>query len=302
MTRLHTYLLLAALCSLASGGAGEASAQTRADHAVNGTHVVHTDVSYGDHDRQIMDIHMARDAKRLGDRNFTIVFLHGGGFSFGDKADNRRYVTPFLEKGMNVVDMSYRIRQGVPAATEDLTNALNYLARHNDRYGLDLSNVIVGGFSAGAMIATTVGFSQNDPRYPYPLSEGIRITGVLNFSGPVDQLDAVEEIFRSSEDESWQLVARNLFPPNPRFTKDEMIGKFTPFTYLSDDVPPFFLSHGGLDDQIPPDTFARFIAALANSSTYHRIVFYPGAGHSLGQQELHDTFIEVFRFLDGIPQ
>jgi fermentation-respiration switch protein FrsA (DUF1100 family) len=80
-----------------------------------------------------------------------------------------------------------------------------------------------------------------------------------------------------------------------------MIEKFTPFTYFDDDVPPIFLSHGGLDDQVPPSTFARFIAAVTNSSTYHRIVFYPEAGHSLRQQELHDTFIEVFRFLDGIP-
>jgi dipeptidyl aminopeptidase/acylaminoacyl peptidase len=81
-----------------------------------------------------------------------------------------------------------------------------------------------------------------------------------------------------------------------------MIEKFTPFTYLRDDVQPIFLAHGGLDDQVPPSTFTRFVEALRSSSTYHRIVFYPEAGHSPSQQELHDTFIEVFRFLDGIPR
>jgi acetyl esterase/lipase len=302
MKWLHTLLLLATSCSLAAGAAGSVSAQGAAGHAAGGTHVVHTDVPYGEHARQVMDVHLAGDAARLGERNFTIVFLHGGGFSFGDKSITGRYVTPFLQKGMNVVNMSYRIRQGVAVATEDLTNALNHLARNNHGYGLDLSNVVVGGFSAGAMIATTVGFSQHDPAYPFPLDPGIRITAILNFSGPVDRLDVLEEIFRSSADETWQLVGRNLFPSDPRFGREEMIEKFTPFTYLRDGVPPIFLSHGGLDDQVPPSTFARFVEALRNSSTYHRIVFYPEAGHSKRPQELDETFVELFRFLDGIPR
>jgi acetyl esterase/lipase len=301
MKWLSGYLVVAAACTLAAGQVAPASAQTGAVHAANDTHVVHRDVSYGDHDRQLLDIHVASDAQRLGDRNYTIVFLHGGGFSFGDKSITGRYVTPFLEKGMNVVNMSYRIRQGVAVATEDLTNALNYLARHNDLYGLDLSDVVVGGFSAGAMIATTVGFSQNRPEYPFRLDEGVRITGILNFSGPVDQLEALEQIFRSSADESWQLVGRNLLLPDPRFTREQMIEKFTPFTWLNDDVPPIFLSHGGLDDQVPPSTFTRFVAALTSSSVCHRIVFYPEAGHSKRPQELNETFVELFDFLARIP-
>jgi acetyl esterase/lipase len=294
-------LLLAVSCSLVAGVPGLASAQAVAEHLGTGTHVVHVDVPYGDHDRQVMDIHVARDVERRGDRNYTIVFLHGGGFSFGDKSDNGRYLTPFLEKGMNVVNMSYRIGQGVAVATEDLTNALNHLARSGDRYGLDLSNVVVGGFSAGAMIATTVGFSQDDPTYPFPLDEGIRISGILNFSGPVDQLEVLEGIFRRSANESWQVVGRNLFPADPRFGREEMIEKFTPFSHFRDGVPPIFLSHGGLDDQVPPSTFTRFLEALAASPVYHRVVFYPEAGHSLRQQELNETFVELFRFLDGIP-
>jgi acetyl esterase/lipase len=302
MKWLHSLLLLTASCSLAEGTTTSASAQTGAEGAAGNTHIVHSDVPYGNHARQVMDIHLGREAARLGERNHTIVFLHGGGFSFGDKTDNGRYVTPFLLRDMNVVNMSYRIRQGVAVATEDLTNALNHLARNNHRYGLDLSNVIVGGFSAGAMIATTVGLSQNDPGYPFPLDPGIRITAILNFSGPVDRLAAIEEIFRSSADETWQLVGRNLFPADPRFTREEMIEKFTPFTYLRDGVPPIFLSHGGLDDQVPPSTFARFVESLRSSSTHHRIVFYAEAGHSKRPQELDETFIEVFRFLDGISR
>lgn len=303
MKRSWAYLLLLASCAHnPAAEPGIASERARAEQPIHDTHAVYVDVSYGEHDRQVMDIHIARDATSRGGQNPTIVFLHGGGFSFGGKSANGRYVTPFLRNGMNVVNMSYRVGRGVAVATEDLTNALNHLARNRDRYPLDLSNVIVAGFSAGATIATTVGFSQTDSEYPFPLTEGIRITGILNFSGPVDRLEVVEEIFKSSPDESWKMIGRNLFPPDPRFGREEMIERFTPFTYFGNDVPPIFLTHGGRDDQIPPSTFARFTEALNNSSVYHRIVFYPEAGHSLGEQELQETFIEVFRFLDNLPR
>jgi acetyl esterase/lipase len=297
----YMYLLLTASCSLGSGEVGLYSAATGSQYRNNASHVVHRNIPYGADARQIMDIHLGRDAERLMNRNYTIVFLHGGDFSFGDNSDSGSYVKPFLRKGMNVVEMSYRTREGFPAAAEDLTNALNHLTRQNDRYNLDLFNVIVAGVSSGGTIATTTGLSQHDPEYPYPLEEGIRITGILNFSGPVDQLQAIEEILRGSDDPSWRIVGDNMFPPNGRFGSEEMIERFTPFTYLEEGAPPIFLSYGGLGDQIPSSTFARFAEALRNSSTNHRIVFYPETGQSLRRQELHDTFDEVFQFLDGIP-
>jgi hypothetical protein len=45
----------------------------RGYHAADGTHVLRVDIPDIDHDRQIMDIHPARDAERLEDRNYTIV-------------------------------------------------------------------------------------------------------------------------------------------------------------------------------------------------------------------------------------
>jgi len=66
---------------------------------------------------------------------------------------------------------------------------LNFLKANNTVYGLDLDKVILTGFSAGANIATNVGFAQNNPEFPNKLNNGIQIAGVINFSGPVDGVD-----------------------------------------------------------------------------------------------------------------
>lgn len=298
-------LLLAAGTAVSPVTAGQAvdlSSSTNKDAAaIAADYQVMRDVRYGPDDRQMMDLHLARDVSRLGSRNFTIVFLHGGGFSFGNRSDNTRYITPFLQKGLNVVNMSYRIRQGVAVATEDLTLALNHLAGSAETHRLRLDRVIVGGFSAGGQIASTVGLARHSPAYPFRLANDIRIAGILNFSGPVDELEVVEKVFLNHSSEDWMLVGGNLYPAGGRFTRDEMLRLFTPITHFDGTAPPYFLSHGGRDDQIPLSTFSRFTATLSTSGVRHHIAFYPEAGHSKSDADLQETFVALFRFLDGLP-
>lgn len=258
------------------------------------------DEAYGAHDRQRMDLYLAKNVEHLESSNPTIVFLHGGAFSFGDKANNQRYIDPFLQKGLNVVNVNYRIGRGVAVATEDLTLALNHLARHAGAHGLRLDKVVVGGFSAGGQIASTVGFSQGNPEYPFPLDEAIRIVGILNISGPVDHLEVVEEVFASSDRESHQLVARNLFPPDSAFDRDQTLHMFVPAAHFSDGDPAFFLWHGGEDEEIPPSTFHDFLERLARSNVAHRVIFDPQGQHVPNDAQLEEIADEIIRFLDDV--
>ena len=259
-----------------------------------------SDIPYGPHERQLLDLYLANDAERLGSGNLTIVFLHGGGFSFGQKSHNQRYIKGFLSRGLNVVNVNYRIREGIPAATEDLSLALNYLRTHNQDWGLRLDRIVAGGFSAGGQIASTVGFSQGYPDYPYPLDDGIRVVAVLNIAGPVDGLDLIEEVFAGSDDEGFQTVAQNLFPPHSAFSREETLKLFMPFVHFTDEAPAYFLWHGGQDDQVPASTFAAFLAALAESPVPHRVLFDPEWGHSPTATQLDEIFVELFRFLDDV--
>ncbi|MFT5941314.1 MAG: acetyl esterase/lipase [Sediminicola sp.] len=104
-----------------------------------------------------MDMYLSKHATSYGNKNYTIVFLHGGGYYVSDKTQEEKYIEPYLKKGLNVINMNYRLKKGIPLATSDLTNALNFLHTNNSAYKLNLYNVIVTGFSAGAHIATNVG-------------------------------------------------------------------------------------------------------------------------------------------------
>ncbi|MDP2040256.1 MAG: alpha/beta hydrolase [Algoriphagus sp.] len=258
---------------------------------------IYKDVFYGSDAEQNMDIYLSKQASRYGKSNFTIVFLHGGGYYFSDKTQEERYIEPYLKKGLNVVNLNYRLKRGVPMATSDLTHALNFLKAKNADYGLNLENVIVTGFSAGAHIATNVGLAQNNPEYPNKLDGGIQIVGIINFSGPVDRLDMVERIFTEHPNEQYQAVGKALFSTE-EYESKENLSVFEPITYFDTKDPPVFLWHGGQDDQIPPVTFERFVPLLRKDKDFR--IFIPEAKHSPTKEELEKAYIEVFKFLDEL--
>lgn len=255
------------------------------------------DVFYGSDAEQNMDIYLSKQASRYGKSNFTIVFLHGGGYYFSDKTQEERYIEPYLKKGLNVVNLNYRLKRGVPMATSDLTHALNFLKAKYADFGLNLENVIVTGFSAGAHIATNVGLAQNNQEYPNKLDGGIQIVGIINFSGPVDRLDMVERIFTEHPNEQYQAVGKALFSTE-EYESKENLSVFEPITYFDTNDLPVFLWHGGQDDQIPPVTFERFVPLLRKDKDFR--IFIPEAKHSPTKEELEKAYIEVFKFLDEL--
>ena len=264
---------------------------------ISATYQIKKDVLYGTDSEQNMDIYLSKNAKSYGKNNFTIVFLHGGAYYLSDKSREERYIQPYLKKGLNVVNMNYRLKKGIPIATTDLTNALNFLNAKNSEYDLNLKNVIVTGFSAGAHIATNVGLSQNNSEYPNKLNDGIIITGIINFSGPVDGLDIVEKIFVDHENDLYSEAGNALFP-SEGYESNELIEVYEPITYFDKNDPPIFIWHGGKDDQIPPETFEKFVQLLDLKKDF--VDYHPDGLHSPNEKELKDAYEKIFPFLDKI--
>ena len=276
-----------------------ASLVDKTTEQISAQYHVTKDVSYGADKEQTMDIYLSNDAEKLNDKNYTVVFLHGGGYYLSDKSSEERYIQPYLKKGMNVINMNYRIKRGIPIATEDLPNALNFLKSHNSAYSLDLDRIILTGFSAGAHIVSMVAVAANNPEFPMKLAAGISISGVINFSGPVDGLDVVEQGFINNEVPIMQEIGLALFPVSADYTLGKY-KKYEPITYFDENDPPFFIWHGGNDDQIPAVTFKKFVDLLQQDQQKNVVLFVPEGLHSPSESELQDAYQEAFTFLDKL--
>ncbi|PYQ77285.1 MAG: alpha/beta hydrolase [Acidobacteria bacterium] len=89
----------------------------------------------------------------------TLIFIHGGGWTGGTKEGRDLAILPYLDMGMNVVNVEYRLARvaQAPAAVEDCRCALRWVIQHAKEYGIDVNRLVVSGGSAGGHLALTTG-------------------------------------------------------------------------------------------------------------------------------------------------
>ena len=109
----------------------------------------------------------------------AIVWVHGGGFSGGNKGSGEivDQARAFARKGYVSVSISYRLRPtgclnnpppgscfgAMTDAQHDAQAAVRFLRKNRTTYGIDPNRIGISGSSAGAVTAMNVAFNPNDP-------------------------------------------------------------------------------------------------------------------------------------------
>ena len=109
------------------------------------------DIPYGELQRQSLDIYRPR--QQLA--RYTVVFIHGGSWRFGNK-DQYAYVGQALAKrGINCVVLNYRLFPAAvyPQFVNDVAQALVWLQASGRYYGINNVPLFLMGHSAGAHLA-----------------------------------------------------------------------------------------------------------------------------------------------------
>jgi acetyl esterase/lipase len=120
----------------------------------------------------------------------TIVLFHGGGFKVGNDKRQfyiQRFAKVFAAAGYACVAPDYRVRQDpgddyrpvVRDALADARQALEWVRQKGPRLGLDPTNLVLGGGSAGGILTTNL---VHDPQQPLALTD--HVYAVLNLWGP----------------------------------------------------------------------------------------------------------------------
>lgn len=114
---------------------------------------VQRDIAYGTDPLQKLDVYRA--AGRAGGRKPVLLFVHGGGFTRGDKHGEFQPDNMTLwaaKQGMLGVNINYRLApaNAWPAGALDLASAIAWTRANAARFGGDPDRIILFGHSAGA--------------------------------------------------------------------------------------------------------------------------------------------------------
>jgi pectinesterase len=96
-----------------------------------------------------------------------IVFVHGGGWRTGVRANFAPMAIRMAERGYAAATVSYRLSPEAPypAAIHDVKAALRWMRAHAGQYAIDPARLAVAGGSAGGQIASLVGVTNGDGRF-----------------------------------------------------------------------------------------------------------------------------------------
>jgi acetyl esterase/lipase len=200
-----------------------------------------------------------------------VLYIHGGGWQNGTKEQYVLWYLPYLQLGLPVVAVQYRL-SGVapaPAAVEDSRCALLWLAKHGPKYGIDPKRIVITGGSAGGHLALMTAMLDNS------LDKACGIEGpvpkpvaVINYYGATDVLDLlgkrrdnVERWFRGTAD------------------REALARRMSPLTWVRPGSPPVLTLHGDADAQIPYEHATRLHQALDKAGVDNELITIPGGAH-----------------------
>lgn len=153
------------------------------------------DVWYGDGEPDesqplFLDIYEPSSAL-LPSRLPALVYIHGGAFTLGDKADQAAplYSNEFARRGYVVFSINYTLDGTVNSASLDAATAIRWVKANANTFKVDPDRIIVGGHSAGGATSLNIGALEAEDLG----GAGAEVADVLNSAGAdfvdLDKLD-----------------------------------------------------------------------------------------------------------------
>ncbi len=242
---------------------------------------IYPDLAYlqGGSPRQKLDIYLPSPVP--ADPLPLIVYLHGGGWKKGSKADGRRFAFRMVAQGYAVACVGYRLsdEELFPAQLEDCKAAVRWLRDNAPRYRIDPEHVGVMGVSAGGFLAVMMGVTRSTQLFDVGehLGQASGVQGVCDFFGPTDLVQLHEYSSQARTPQAEEIV--KLLGGDPHIQKIQA-RKSNPLTYLDGVAPPFLLVQGANDTVIPPAQSRQLYEALKKQAIPVHLHLVNDAGHT----------------------
>ncbi len=200
----------------------------------------------------------------------TMVYIHGGGWANGSKEQYVLWFLPYLQLGMRVVSVRYRL-SGVapaPAAVEDCRCALYWVFQNAAKYGFDTDKIALTGGSAGGHLVLMAGFLRPSDGFDSGCSGPAPgpVKAIVDYYGPTDLVrgfDTTPGLQKWMGANASKTLAKRL----------------SPLTWIRAGGPPVLIIHGDADEMVSYQDSVSLRDALTAAGVPNELVSVPGGKH-----------------------
>jgi acetyl esterase/lipase len=231
-----------------------------------------------------------------------IVFVHGGGWRTGVRANFAPMAIRMAERGYAAATISYRLSPEAlyPAAVQDARAAVRWLRSHAAEYGIDPGRIAIGGGSAGGQIAALAGVTPGLARFD-PEDGADAVSSAVQAIVNIDGLsDFTSEAARKNEDDpAKQPSSAGAWFGGRYAEKAALWREASPLFYVNAGTPPILF----IGSAQPRFSVGReeMVARMREHGVASRVVLVPDTPHSfwLFDPWLGPTVDATVQFLDA---
>jgi acetyl esterase len=212
-----------------------------------------------------------------------LLYIHGGGFSLGDRFESGTNLRWFADRGWLALSIDYTLssvdRHLWDTTTSQVACAMAWTAANAARLGGDPARISLLGSSAGGNLAINAAYLANAGRLESSCGGTVpRVSAVSALYPPVDlaaawvsQVPAISDMARRFNT-YYVGGSPEQFPDRYQFVASA--------THINAAAPPTLIIFGANDHLVPPDATDRFVQQARNAGIDIEGVRFPYGDHA----------------------
>jgi acetyl esterase len=212
-----------------------------------------------------------------------LLYIHGGGFSMGDRFEGGTNLRWFADRGWLALSIDYTLssvdRHLWDTTTSQVACAMTWTAANAARLGGDPARISLLGSSAGGNLAINAAYLANAGRLESSCGGTVpRVSAVSALYPPVDlaaawvsQVPAISDMARQFNT-YYVGGSPQLFPDRYKFVASA--------THINAAAPPTLIIFGDNDHLVPPDATDRFVQQARNAGIDIEGIRFPYGDHA----------------------
>ena len=239
-----------------------------------------TELSYGSHERQVVDLYLPEDGS--GDMGM-VLFIHGGAWIAGNK-DGYESGSAYCATDLGIAGatMNYRYISkdtDINDILDDIDAALSTIKKTAADVGINVNKVLLTGDSAGGHLSLLYAYARKKTAPVTPVA-------VVSNSGPTDLYD--DNFYHNNAMGNTAVICELMSKAcGQEFTYEEKdsakaaLYSVSPIAYVSADCVPTVINHGDSDTIVPFSNAQTLDRLLTMYGVEHVLNVYKGADHDL---------------------
>lgn len=249
---------------------------------------VYKDISYGDGEANKFDLYVPKDNTK---ENYgLVVYLHAGGFTTGDKADDREMLEWLCSKGYVAVGINYTLRtddndKSVYSQSMEIKEAMPVVVEEAKKLGYNINEMTISGGSAGGALALIYAYRDKEDS-PVPVKMVFEGVGPSSFY-PEDWesygFDKDDDKVREAASGLFGLMAGKEIKADWFGTEkyDEEMKDISALLWVDENTVPTLMAYGKYDKVHPFKASIRLDKKLTEYNIPHDYIVFEHSGHGL---------------------